>query len=138
MTGYAEFAVTTNFSFLRGASHGEELVLQAKELGLVDQLGGFYDAVDKAKQLAGVSGEARLKRMSPNNSPFEALQKMAPSQRKERIALMEQALLADRFKLKVHFESREMTVYALAAAKAPHLRAPRRRSHYQPDRDVDR
>jgi hypothetical protein len=24
MTGYAEFAVTTNFSFLRGASHGEE------------------------------------------------------------------------------------------------------------------
>jgi DNA polymerase III alpha subunit len=34
MTGYAEFAVTTNFSFLRGASHGEELVLQAKKLGL--------------------------------------------------------------------------------------------------------
>src|SRR5216683_1545063 len=34
MPGYAEFAVTTNFSFLRGASHGEELVLQAKELGL--------------------------------------------------------------------------------------------------------
>jgi error-prone DNA polymerase len=34
MTGYAEFAVTTNFSFLRGASHGEELALQAKELGL--------------------------------------------------------------------------------------------------------
>jgi len=30
MTGYAEFAVTTNFSFLRGASHGEELVLRAK------------------------------------------------------------------------------------------------------------
>jgi len=49
---------------------------QARELGLVDQLGGFYDAVDKAKQLAGVSGEARLKRMSPSNSPFEALQKM--------------------------------------------------------------
>src|SRR6516162_392085 len=34
MTGYAEFAVTTNFLFLRGASHGEELVLQAKELCL--------------------------------------------------------------------------------------------------------
>ena len=34
MTGYAEFAVTTNFSFLRGASHGEELVLQGKALGL--------------------------------------------------------------------------------------------------------
>ncbi|MFL5298417.1 MAG: signal peptide peptidase SppA [Phenylobacterium sp.] len=49
---------------------------QAKDLGLVDQVGGFYDAVDKAKALANISGEARLKRMSPNGSPFEALQKM--------------------------------------------------------------
>ncbi|HEX3366895.1 signal peptide peptidase SppA [Phenylobacterium sp.] len=50
--------------------------VQAKELGLVDQIGGFYDAVDKAKALAGISGEARLKRMSPSNSPIEAVQKM--------------------------------------------------------------
>ncbi|MEO0713646.1 MAG: error-prone DNA polymerase [Pseudomonadota bacterium] len=34
MTAYAELAVTTNFSFLRGASHAEELVVQAKNLGL--------------------------------------------------------------------------------------------------------
>ena len=50
--------------------------VQAKDLGLVDQIGGFYDAVDKAKALAGVTGEARLKRMSPSGSPVEALQKM--------------------------------------------------------------
>lgn len=31
---YAELNVTTNFSFLRGASHAEELVAQAKALGL--------------------------------------------------------------------------------------------------------
>jgi len=31
---FAEFAVTTNFSFLRGASHPEELVARAAELGL--------------------------------------------------------------------------------------------------------
>ena len=31
---YAEFGVTTNFSFLRAASHPEELVERAKELGL--------------------------------------------------------------------------------------------------------
>ena len=31
---YAEFAVTTNFSFLRGASHPEEMVARAAELGL--------------------------------------------------------------------------------------------------------
>jgi error-prone DNA polymerase len=35
MSAYAELAVTTNFSFLRGASKAEELVLQAKELGLL-------------------------------------------------------------------------------------------------------
>ena len=34
MTGYAELAVTTNFSFLRGASHAEELVQCAASLGL--------------------------------------------------------------------------------------------------------
>jgi len=33
MTGYAELAVTTNFSFLRGASHPQEMVAAADELG---------------------------------------------------------------------------------------------------------
>ena len=47
--------------------------LQAKELGLVDQLGGFYTAVDKAKALAGISGPVRLKEINPHKSPFDAL-----------------------------------------------------------------
>src|SRR5262249_11754183 len=34
MTAYAELAVTTNFSFLRGASHPQEMVAQADALGL--------------------------------------------------------------------------------------------------------
>ena len=34
MTQYAELAVTTNFSFLHGASHAEEMVQRAHELGL--------------------------------------------------------------------------------------------------------
>ncbi len=34
MNAYAELAVTTNFSFLRGAAHPEELVATADELGL--------------------------------------------------------------------------------------------------------
>ena len=34
MTAYAELCVTSNFSFLRGASHPEELVTRAAELGL--------------------------------------------------------------------------------------------------------
>ena len=34
MSAYAELAVTTNFSFLRGASHPQEMVARADELGL--------------------------------------------------------------------------------------------------------
>ena len=45
---YAELQVTTNFSFLRGASHGEELVAQAKALGLAAL------AVTDRNSLAGV------------------------------------------------------------------------------------
>ena len=33
---------------------------QAKDLGLVDQLGNFQDAVELAKEMSGIKGEARL------------------------------------------------------------------------------
>lgn len=47
---------------------------QAKALGLVDQLGGFYDAVDKAKALSGLTGkDVRLIALPGQRSPFEAL-----------------------------------------------------------------
>ncbi|HEX2559715.1 signal peptide peptidase SppA [Phenylobacterium sp.] len=49
---------------------------QARELGLVDEVGGFYQAVEKAKALAGLEGDVRLKRMSPQDSPFEALEQL--------------------------------------------------------------
>jgi protease IV len=39
-------------------------------------VGGFYDAVAKAQSLAGLSGEPRLKRMTPQSSPFEAVERM--------------------------------------------------------------
>ncbi len=48
MSAYAELQVTTNFSFLRGASHGEEFVLRAAELGLAAL------AVTDRNTLAGV------------------------------------------------------------------------------------
>ncbi|WP_374656931.1 signal peptide peptidase SppA [Phenylobacterium sp.] len=48
--------------------------VQARELGLVDEVGGFYQAVDKAKALANLSGDVRLKRMTTQVSPFEALE----------------------------------------------------------------
>lgn len=48
---------------------------QAKQLGLVDELGGFYDAVEKAKALANLKDEVRLKKIGGAKSPFDALEK---------------------------------------------------------------
>ena len=47
-TTYAELCVTSNFSFLRGASHPEELVLRAAEIGL------HAIAITDRNSLAGV------------------------------------------------------------------------------------
>jgi protease-4 len=49
---------------------------QARELGLVDEVGGFYEAVARAQSLAGLSGEPRLKRMTPSASPVEAVERL--------------------------------------------------------------
>ena len=49
---------------------------QAKALGLVDGLGGFYDAVDRAKALAGIKGPAHLESFDVEPSPFEAVRRM--------------------------------------------------------------
>ncbi|HWI26519.1 MAG TPA: PHP domain-containing protein, partial [Stellaceae bacterium] len=58
MPGYAELQVTSNFSFLRGASHPAELVLRAQELGqralaIADRntLAGIVRAHSAAKEL---------------------------------------------------------------------------------------
>jgi len=50
------------------------------------------------------------------DSEYAVMQKMTPAQQHELVALMEQSLLADRFRLKVHFDTREMPVYALVVA----------------------
>jgi bla regulator protein blaR1 len=52
-----------------------------------------------------------------NGSLSEALQKMPNRKRRQEIELMEQSLLAKRFHLKVHYETRELPEYALVAAK---------------------
>jgi uncharacterized protein (TIGR03435 family) len=52
-----------------------------------------------------------------DDAQFAAMQKMTPAEQREQVALMEQSLLADRFKLKVHFETRELPAYTLVIAK---------------------
>jgi uncharacterized protein (TIGR03435 family) len=48
---------------------------------------------------------------------YAAMQKMSPAQQQEQVSLMEQSLLADRFKFRAHIETREMPRYALVIAK---------------------
>ena len=57
MSAYAELAVTTNFSFLRGASHPQEMVARADELGLTaigiadrNSFAGVVRAYDEARK----------------------------------------------------------------------------------------
>jgi uncharacterized protein (TIGR03435 family) len=56
-------------------------------------------------------------RAKPPDSIRDAMQKMSPEDRIKEGRLMAQALLADRFKLKAHFETREMPLYDLVPAK---------------------
>lgn len=48
---------------------------QAKGLGLVDHIGGYYDAVERARVLAGIEGTPRLKHMRSTASPFEVFER---------------------------------------------------------------
>jgi uncharacterized protein (TIGR03435 family) len=53
----------------------------------------------------------------PSDELREALQKMSREERTAKNETMQQTLLSERFHLKVHFETREMQVYELVAAK---------------------
>jgi protease-4 len=68
---------------------------QARGLGLVDQLGGFYLAVDRAKALAGITGEARLAPFGPAGSPLEAIQRLLGVQSRSAALAGEAANLAE-------------------------------------------
>ena len=74
---FAELATTTNFSFLRGASHPEELVAQAAALGLTgigiadrNTLAGVVRAHVFARENAGTMGATRVPRISMARNIF--------------------------------------------------------------------
>lgn len=50
--------------------------VQARQLKLVDQIGGYYDAIDRAKALANLKGDVRIKHIGGAGSPFEAFEKL--------------------------------------------------------------
>lgn len=56
-------------------------------------------------------------RGKPADSMQKAMQTMTAEKKRKQVHLMMQGLLADRFNLKAHFETREMPVYQLVVAK---------------------
>jgi uncharacterized protein (TIGR03435 family) len=65
-----------------------------------------------------------------NDDTIAALPKLTNDQKRERLQLMVRELLADRFKLRVHHETKELPVYALMVGKngsklTPSVDAPR-------------
>ena len=86
---------------LVAAAYGLPLGFENRVIGRTDWMGS-----DQYEILAKIE-----------ESQFAAMQKMTPAEQRGQVALMEQSLLADRYKLKVHFEEREMPVYALVVTK---------------------
>jgi protease-4 len=69
---------------------------QAKQLGLVDEVGGFQQAVDKAKALAGIQGPARLQPFGAPSSPLAALARvLAPDSSIAPLAALARVLAPD-------------------------------------------
>ena len=76
MTAYAELCVTSNFTFLTGASHPEELVTRAAELGLAaiaitdrNSVAGVVRAYSALKELARLHADARDQAEAAQDGP---------------------------------------------------------------------
>ena len=84
MTPYAELCVTSNFTFLTGASHPEELVTRAAELGLVavaitdrNSLAGVVRAYSALKELKRLAEEP-----ADHGAPIRGQARSDPSSRR--------------------------------------------------------
>ena len=58
MTGYVELHVASNYSFLRGASHVEELFVTAKALGVSGVLRPFFRCLDDYARVGAKQGSS--------------------------------------------------------------------------------
>ena len=82
--GFAELSATSNFTFLTGASHPEELVTRAAELGLVaiaitdrNSLAGVVRAYSALKELKRLATEP-----ADHGAPIRGQARSDPSSRR--------------------------------------------------------
>ncbi len=88
----------------------------------------FAYTTDSDRQIVGLSGWMSSERYDIDakvgDAEVAAMLKLPPMRRMDPYRLMQQSLLVDRFNLKVHFETRQLPIYALVVAKGgPKLRA---------------
>jgi uncharacterized protein (TIGR03435 family) len=94
----------------------------------VKDLIDFAYTIDDDRQVVGLSGWMISKRYNIDakvgDAEVSAMSKLPHLRMMDPYRFMQQSLLADRFKLKVHFETRELPIYALVVAKGgPKLKA---------------
>ena len=85
------------------------------------QLFWFAYAIQMEDQIAGLPGWARTEQFDieakMDDEVLAALQKLPDKEQQHQRQLMQQAILAERFKLKVHHEIKEQPIYDLVIAK---------------------
>ena len=94
----------------------------------VKDLIDFAYTIDDDRQVVGLPGWMNSKRYDIDakvgDAEVAAMSKLPHLRMMDPYRFMQQSLLADRFKLKVHFETRELPIYALVVAKGgPKLKA---------------
>jgi uncharacterized protein (TIGR03435 family) len=87
----------------------KSLIQYAYNVKLTDQISGVPGSMDGAR----FDVEAKM-----DEESIAALKKLPTEQGNEQRRLMMQTMLEDRFKLKVHHESKELPMYALVVAKS--------------------
>jgi bla regulator protein blaR1 len=92
-------------------------------------LGSYINFAYKLELFQGHAVELQLPKWATTDM-YEIQAKAEGNPTKDQMRLMMQSLLADRFKLKVHFETREMPVFALVLVK-PGQRGPKLIPHDQ-------
>ncbi len=77
-----------------------------------------YEIKHPSQQLVGLPNWAKNQSYSVSAKPGEDFPALAPRENQERVRLMMRKMLADRFRLRLHTETRQERIYGLEVAKS--------------------
>ena len=85
--------------------------------GLLSMIAFAYDVKDPSTLLVGLPDWAKKESFVVAAKPAPGFPALSPAENREQVRLMMRAMLADRFHLELHTETREERTYALEVAK---------------------